>query len=61
MSDTYQYYLTSMGEKYIKIDHGDNTATTVPNRLGNADFDEIMRQVEAGTLTMVTQNLKVAR
>lgn len=52
MSDTYQYYLTSMGEKYIKIDHGDNTATTVPNRLGNADFDEIMRQVEAGTLTI---------
>ena len=52
MSDTYQYYLTSMGEKYIKIDHGDGTATTVPNRPGNADYDRIMEEVEAGTLTI---------
>ena len=52
MSDTYQYYLTSMGEKYIKIDHGDDTATTVPNRPGNADYDRIMEEVEAGTLTI---------
>ncbi len=52
MSDTYQYYYTSMGQKYIKIDHGDGTATSVPNRPGNADYDEIMRQVAAGTLTI---------
>ena len=52
MSDTYQYYLTSMGEKYIKIDHGDGTATTVPNRPGNADYDGIMEEVVAGDLTI---------
>ena len=52
MSDTYQYYITSMGEKYIKIDHGDGTATTVPNRPGNADYDRIMEEVAAGDLTI---------
>jgi len=52
MSDTYQYYYTSTGQKYIKIDHGDGTATSVPNRPGNADYDRIMEEVAAGTLTI---------
>ena len=52
MSDIYQYYYTSQGQKYIKIDHGDGTATTVPNKPGNADYDKIMLQVEAGELNI---------
>ena len=49
---TYQYYFTSLGDKYIKIEHGDGTTTCVPNDPNNSDYAEIMRQVEAGELTI---------
>ena len=49
---TYQYYFTSLGDKYIKVDNGDGTTTCIPDDPDNADYDEIMRQVEAGDLTI---------
>ena len=36
----------------IKITQTDGTVSYVPTVVGNADYDEIMRQVAAGTLTI---------
>ena len=36
----------------IYVDHGDNTASVVPVDPENSDYQEIMRQVEAGELTI---------
>lgn len=50
--------------KYVKTDNGDGnvyvsiratingSSYSVPTSVGNSDFDEIMRQVEAGELTI---------
>ena len=36
----------------IKLTLGDGTVSCVPRRLGNRHYDEILKQVEAGTLTI---------
>jgi hypothetical protein len=36
----------------IKVTKTDGTVSYVPTSIGNADYDEIMRQVAAGTLTI---------
>lgn len=36
----------------IKLTLGDGTVSNVPRRVGNRHYDEIQRQVEAGTLTI---------
>ena len=36
----------------IKITQTDGTVSYVPTVVGNADYDEIQRQVAAGTLTI---------
>jgi small-conductance mechanosensitive channel len=51
-TDSYQYYLTSTGQRYIKVDHGDGTTTSVPNNSENSDYIKIMKMVEAGDITI---------
>ena len=48
----YQRALMSDDLVSIYIDHGDNTASVIPIDPDNSDYAEIMRQVEAGELTI---------
>jgi len=36
----------------IKLTLGDGTVSSVPRRVGNRHYDEILRQVDAGTITI---------
>jgi hypothetical protein len=52
VSAKYQTALMSDDIVSIYVDHGDNTASVVPVDQDNTDYIEILRQVEAGTLTI---------
>ena len=47
-----QYKLNTQGEAVIITATIDGVQTDVPVATGNRHYDEIMRQVEAGTLTI---------
>ena len=48
-----QYVNDSDGNRnHIKVIYGDGTSLRVPEAAGNRHYDEIMRQVNAGTLTI---------
>ena len=47
-----QYYNHSGATAGIKLTLADGTVLCVPRRVGNRHFDEILRQVDAGTLTI---------
>ena len=47
-----QYYNHSGATAGIKLTLADGTVLCVPRRVGNRHYDEILKQVEAGTLTI---------
>ena len=52
VSAKYQRALMTDDIVSIYVDHGDNTASVIPVDQDNTDYAEIMRQVEAGELTI---------
>ena len=47
-----QYYNYSGATAGIKLTLADGTVLSVPRRVDNRHFDEILKQVAAGTLTI---------
>tara|TARA_R110000737_G_scaffold206481_1_gene224793 strand:- start:49 stop:222 length:174 start_codon:yes stop_codon:yes gene_type:complete len=47
-----QYYNYSGATAGIKLTLADGTVLSVPRRVANRHFDEILKQVAAGTLTI---------
>ena len=47
-----KYVVTPSGTTRIRVVLGDSSIMSVPLAAGNRHYDEIMRQVEAGTLTI---------